>query len=268
MDESEFKSLTPHPFANLLPWIRNEEQFGELVEDIAKNGLISPIVLFQGQILDGRNRHKAVLALGEAFAFSAEHHIKRFNGSDEEALDYVESLNVHRRHLTPAQRAMAALAMADLRGAGETQSRTAIDRDIVAASNGELSEFLVKKARAVREGCEPHIVAFVEQGLVTANAAANVATLSRAKQRSLKTPAAIEKAAKRTNEVVKLHIRNAVRAVRDIADGHIDLDLAITSAANKRSDGIEVAQIDMAIGWLQQLRARLVAAPAELETAS
>jgi hypothetical protein len=47
-----------HELANEYPLIEGDE-FDNLVEDIRKHGILEPIVLFQGKILDGRNRYRA-----------------------------------------------------------------------------------------------------------------------------------------------------------------------------------------------------------------
>jgi hypothetical protein len=51
-----------HPFANLFPLLEAEE-LRALKDDIARNGLHDPIVLHEGQILDGRNRFLACLGV-------------------------------------------------------------------------------------------------------------------------------------------------------------------------------------------------------------
>ena len=47
-----------HPLANLFPLIEGDE-FAALVEDVRANGLLVPIVLHEGMILEGRNRLRA-----------------------------------------------------------------------------------------------------------------------------------------------------------------------------------------------------------------
>ena len=50
--------IEPHEAANQFP-LMDDKRFGELPDSIRENGLQTPIVLFDGQILDGRNRYKA-----------------------------------------------------------------------------------------------------------------------------------------------------------------------------------------------------------------
>src|SRR6056297_1388645 len=92
--------LEIHQVALIMPQM-NDEEFRMFKEDISGNGLIEPVVLFQGKVLDGRNRYNACRELGiEVFARTWE------GGMDP--VEYVVSKNIHRRQLTPAQRATAA----------------------------------------------------------------------------------------------------------------------------------------------------------------
>ncbi len=54
--------LQSHPIADAFPLIGGTE-FDALVADIKANGVHEPIVLYEGKILDGRNRYRASLLL-------------------------------------------------------------------------------------------------------------------------------------------------------------------------------------------------------------
>ena len=76
-------------------------RFAELREDIRKNGILEPIKLFEGRILDGRNRYKAAKEIG--YTFSAKN-FETFSGTYTDAEAYVFSTNFLRRQLTASQR--------------------------------------------------------------------------------------------------------------------------------------------------------------------
>jgi len=89
-----------HPLASLFPLMEGEE-FDALVADIKKNGQREPIVLYQGKILDGRNRYRACLAAGVGLNLSKHEDNSPYIGNP---VAYVISKNVHRRHLTAEQK--------------------------------------------------------------------------------------------------------------------------------------------------------------------
>ena len=89
-----------HDLANLFPLI-DGEKFQALVTDIKKNGLLEPIKLYEGKILDGRNRYHACEEAG------VKARTKQYKGTDPTA--FVLSMNLERRHLTKSQRAFVAL---------------------------------------------------------------------------------------------------------------------------------------------------------------
>lgn len=90
-----------HPFADLFRMMSVAE-LEALAADIAENGLRQPIVLYEGAVLDGRNR---LLACEKA---KVEPAFIEHEGDDASALALVISLNVQRRDLTGGQRALAA----------------------------------------------------------------------------------------------------------------------------------------------------------------
>jgi ParB-like chromosome segregation protein Spo0J len=89
-----------HSAAALFPPLQ-EAEYRRLSEDIAKNGLLEEIVVYDERILDGRHRLRACL----------ENHIKprfvKYDGTDP--VEFVLSRNLHRRHLSASQRALRLL---------------------------------------------------------------------------------------------------------------------------------------------------------------
>ena len=79
----------------------------EFVKDIKAVGLLAPIILLDGQILDGRHRYEACQLAG------IEPRFEQFSGPDP--LEYVLSSNLARRHLTVGQKAVLADKIANLK---------------------------------------------------------------------------------------------------------------------------------------------------------
>jgi ParB-like chromosome segregation protein Spo0J len=92
-----------HEAANLFPMM-DSESFESLKKDISANGLIEPIWLHEGKIIDGRNRYKACQEMAIDAAF------RNWNGQGS-LVQFVVSLNINRRHLTPSQKAAVAVEM-------------------------------------------------------------------------------------------------------------------------------------------------------------
>lgn len=77
-----------------------DDQLDALRADIAKNGIIVPVVVDQhGRVLDGHNRRAIAAELGIDCPVEIRH-----VGDDDEAADLALALNCARRHLTQEQR--------------------------------------------------------------------------------------------------------------------------------------------------------------------
>jgi hypothetical protein len=94
--------LSAHPAADLFPLL-SDADLSDLASDIAENGLLEPIVLHEGLVLDGRNRLAACEQAG------VDPRFVEWNGDGGTPLRYVLSHNLHRRHLTTSQRAAIAV---------------------------------------------------------------------------------------------------------------------------------------------------------------
>ncbi|MGH9501347.1 MAG: hypothetical protein ACRD20_00705 [Terriglobales bacterium] len=89
--------LANHPASMLFPMMEADE-LKELAEDIKANGQMEQVVLYQGQVLDGRSR-LAACRLAEV-----EPHLQELDGEVAHPVLYVLSKNLHCRHLTTSQR--------------------------------------------------------------------------------------------------------------------------------------------------------------------
>ncbi len=95
-----------HSAADLFPLVEGDE-FKELCADIKERGLAQPITIWtDGTLLDGRNR---LLACYETHQ---EVVLDRYEGTDP--LQFSLSANLHRRHLSPGQKAMVACKLEEL----------------------------------------------------------------------------------------------------------------------------------------------------------
>lgn len=136
-----------HPDAERFPWMEPDE-LDELVEDIRTNGQEEDCVrLPDGRLIDGRNRELACRIAG------VEPRYRTANVSEADIPALVRSWNLHRRHLTPSQRAMLAAESANLPNC--TQVDAARDFGVSTRSVGTAASVLKKSpilADAVKEG--------------------------------------------------------------------------------------------------------------------
>jgi hypothetical protein len=172
---------TAHPAAELFP-LMGEVELRELADDIKANGQLEPIVVWDNQILDGRNRYAAckLAEVAPRYEFT--------NGNIGSPVVYVVSKNLHRRHLTVGQRAAIAVDMipllkdeAKLRqeasrfGAVEQNSAPpqvhGKVREIAAKAAG-VSHFSVDQAAKVKKE-DPELYEKVRKGEISVNAAAS-----------------------------------------------------------------------------------------------
>lgn len=190
-----------HPLANLFPLIEGRE-FDELVADIGENGLLEPIVLLDGKILDGRNRYRAAVAAGVISARDPAQiqyawdrgmgviGFEPFDG-DGDPLAWVLSKNLHRRHLTENQRTMIAAEIATMRQGRPSEwdknrdDKSANRPDLSQAEAAEMlsvSERNVRRGRAVLDHGAPELVDAVKRDEIAVSAAAEVAKLPASEQ--------------------------------------------------------------------------------------
>lgn len=173
--------MKSHPYAKLFPLITGSE-LEELAADIDENGLNEPITTYQGMILDGRNRYEACSLLGKKPKFN------EFSGSEKDALAYVLSANLRRRHLTDSQRGMVAAEMANTGRGKPNSANLQIMEPLIsqakAAEAVSVSTRTVAAAAAVKNTGIDELTEAVKSGEVPVSVAAEVAKLPPAKQRA------------------------------------------------------------------------------------
>lgn len=253
-----------HEYANLFPMLHGDA-LDALREDIREHGVRDPIIMYQGAILDGRNRFTCARDLGIE-APSVE-----FEGRDP--LSFVISHNLHRRHLTESQRASIAARVANMqRGDNQhcgasanlptlplTEQAAAkapvSQRDAAGLLN--VSERSLRDAKKVHERAPEEITRAVDEGRISVSLASKVADLpDEAKADVLSAPP--EKTREAAREAVKkAHVSHNsgnnewytpavfIAAARAVMGG-IDLDPATSEIANKtvQADCIFTAEDD------------------------
>jgi ParB-like chromosome segregation protein Spo0J len=197
-----------HPTAAIFP-LMSDEALDELAADIKEHGLRDPVVMHDGTVIDGRNRLEACHRAGVEPTFT------EWTGSGS-VVTWILSVNLHRRHLTNQQRAMIAGKVAH-ELAAEAKSRSAQNLrksgDPVEGLNpgpsGEsksaaraakllnVSRDATNKAARIAKSGSDELVQAVTDGTISLDAAARVAELPKAKQRSLLEKGQVQAAAKK-----------------------------------------------------------------------
>jgi hypothetical protein len=260
--------ISSHAAAELFPFMSDEE-LGELAADIRAHGLLEPIVLLDGLVLDGRNRLRACEASG------VEPRFVDWDGSGDPAL-WVISKNLKRRHLDTSQRSRIAPKLLEYYAAAAKErqkesggDRKSADRLLQICSNRSedppasapsrnertahaavaaalnVSPRSVAHAVTVTEDGVPELVAAVDRGVLAVSAAAEATQFEPEDQRRVvELVAAGASGAEAIREVRRPHVANNsgdnewytppefIEAAR-LVMGSIDLDPASSEVANR-----------------------------------
>lgn len=236
-----------HRFANIFDMIPPGPAFDALREDIRQNGILEPVVVYQGEILDGRNRYMAARDLGISFP------VRDFEGTEAEALAFVMSRNLHRRHLSEAQKVAAAARAANMPEGRPRKETPPIGGVILPETKAVLSvresadamgvaPRTVERAKAVLRDAPPEVFDAMAAGHISPSLAAKVADLpDEAKAEVAAAPP--ERMREVAREVAKPFVANntgnnewytppaIIDAAREVLGG-FDLDPASSEIAN------------------------------------
>jgi len=248
-----------HPDAEIFAMLEDKE-FEELVESIRRDGLEEPISVINDQIIDGRNRYKALQRIdaeGGHCTTLADNPDSfrdvscRFASQGEntlEPIDYVLALNLHRRHLNNSQRAAAAVILkkreaerAKLRRQATQNNHAAQEQRAevpssepqgkaaeIAARTMNVGKQAVYDAEKVADHGTPELQAAVRDGKVAVSAAAAIAKEPPEVQREAVAGGkkGVSEAAKRVRQAKSTPSPNPT----------MDLENQIMAALNNRSE--------------------------------
>jgi len=155
-----------HPLADLFPLL-GEAELNELADDILEHGQREPIWLYDGKILDGRNRYRACLLKG------VNPHVMETRVADPAA--FVASMNLHRRHLSEEQRGMIAARLATMKQGDNQHTPNGGTSRAKAAELLKVNKRRVERSHEVLEKGVPDLVDAVEHGDVAVSAAVEFA---------------------------------------------------------------------------------------------
>lgn len=173
-----------HPLANLFP-LMDDEELSVLAFAIQENGQREPIILYEGKILDGRNRFRALKALNLPI------NTLNFDGNDP--VGYVADHNLHRRHLKASQRAAVAALLSEFpRGRRRVTRDNNLDEGAESEADGDdissltqdeaankfgISKRLVAAGTKVKKQGHPDLINLVKDGRMSIESAILVADL-------------------------------------------------------------------------------------------
>lgn len=212
MNNNDFDplNLKYHPACEIFPTLSNEE-LQSLADDIKANGLLEPIVVYKGEILDGRNRYEACEVAGVEPQFVA------WDGEGSPAA-YVISKNLQRRNLTASQRAVIAYELLPLLEAeakerqrlsngrgkkgGQNCSTEIGKASEHAAKIGNCSSTYIEQVKATAANA-PELLDAIRNGVLTVDQAHKLSKIAESKRQAV-----VEKAKKPKARIPRL-IRQA-----------------------------------------------------------
>lgn len=179
-------TLENHPIANIFPMM-SEEEHKRLKASISEHGLMEAIMLYEGKILDGRNRYAACQELG----------IEVFHGEfiEEEMgmtpVQFVLATNRDRRQLSPSQLSMVGAKLREFYDteAKERRVRKPVDsvvenlpqqngkaRDKAGKAVGVSGKSIDHATKVMKKGT-PELQAATESNQIAVSKAAKIADL-------------------------------------------------------------------------------------------
>lgn len=160
-------SFQQHPLSAAWPAM-SDSDFQALQDSIMNIGVQMPIVIFEGQVIDGWNRYRAATALGmDCPSIPFDESI--------DPVEFVKAMNDARRHITGSQRAIAIVALHAWRPVGKPKANVEVTSTLsqqAMADEAGVSKKTIQHAQAAQKA---GLSDKVKSGEMTVEQAANVA---------------------------------------------------------------------------------------------
>lgn len=158
----------------------SDDDFQSLKDSIEVNGVLNPVTIFDGQVIDGWHRYTAANEL------SIE--CQTVELGDVDPRDFVLAQNRARRHVTQAQLALATTAVYAWKPVGNPAFSQLDTECPIGKTNAELSKIsgvhanTIKQAKAVQTKAAPEVVEAVKRGEIGLPKAAAISKLPKDQQ--------------------------------------------------------------------------------------
>jgi hypothetical protein len=158
----------------------SDDDFQSLKDSIEVNGVLNPVTIFDGQVIDGWRRYTAANEL------SIE--CPTVELGDVDPRDFVLAQNRARRHVTQAQLALATTAVYAWKPVGNPAFSQLDTECPIGKTNAELSKIsgvhanTIKQAKAVQTKAAPEVVEAVKRGEIGLPKAAAISKLPKDQQ--------------------------------------------------------------------------------------
>lgn len=241
------QTLQRHELSSAFPDLE-EPAFYELQEDIKANGLRNPITLFDNKVIDGWHRLRACMNLG------LEPSVIELNG---DPVDFVIAQNIHRRHLTASQRAMALATCNAWRGIGSNQhDKVSYQQDSSLsirelADKAKVSKETALRAKQVSQKGSEDIKEQVRRGAMTLAEAVQVVDGSKPRK-APKPPAGDDELKKAYQKLAKDY--NKLQARYDDLNEQYEETLSNYSELAKEIEILDAIRNNESVGKMKQMQ--------------
>jgi hypothetical protein len=208
LNVDQLKALEVHPLLSLIRPV-NPTEMDILTRGTAKYGTVHPILVNGNRLLDGRARLSSAIKNEQCLRAI------KFDVSEAEEREIIRMINIGRRNMGPAERAMLAARLV-INGPGKWSKREA------ARFVGDVSPTSVCQAVEIINSNDINLIAMVE-------GVSGESISIKAAQRLLRSKQAFEKnrqaAAENPSDLVEIRHGDCFKVLRDIPDNSVRLFL-------------------------------------------